>query len=301
MGARRRDRTQPHGLGDPGDRRRALGAVVGARLAPSAARRRRHTSRRPRARRRPGRQHRPVGAEPVDGIGPAGESEREQRRRDDGDRHTDQDAGGGGRRDGEEPGAPAVAAGVRPIAASTCESSRRGARCLPTAWPTATSAGAATTAAAMSRPLRCSSAARWAPSHERAGGLDVAPSRPAATAPRSRSAASAGSCRWSHRMVPMSAASASDPPPKSGPATASASVDGSSTRSNGSRTMPTTSASPSWTRSKDSIDTRPSTGRPRPDLEPVLVGRPFVDHDLVGAPRSRVPPGDEQRPSETAR
>ena len=40
---------------------------------------------------------------------------------------------------------------------------------------------------------------------------------------------------------------------------------------------------------------------PRPDLEPVLVGRPFVDHDLVGAPRSGVPPGDEQRPSETAR
>jgi hypothetical protein len=40
---------------------------------------------------------------------------------------------------------------------------------------------------------------------------------------------------------------------------------------------------------------------PRPDLEPVLVGRSFVDHDLVSAPRCGVAPGDEQRPSETSR
>ena len=194
---------------------------------------------------------------------------------------------------------------MRPIAASTCESSRRGARCLPTACPTATSAAAATTPAAMSRPLRCSSTARWAPSTS----VPVVSTSPRSTRRDSSEitlGASAGSCRRSHRIVPISAASANDPPPKSGPATASASVDGSSTRSNGSRTMPTTSASPSWTRSKDSIDTRPSTGLRVPISNPyssaarsltmissVLPGAGYRPAMSSGRPR---PPGDDASP-----
>ena len=96
--------------------------------------------------------------------------------------------------------------GERPIDASTCESSRRGARCRPIAWAMASTPAAATTAAAMSRPMRCNSAARCAPCTSAL----VASTSPLSTSGDSSemtAAASAGSRRCSHRMVPMLAPS----------------------------------------------------------------------------------------------
>ena len=261
MGARRRDRTQPHGLGDPGDRRRARDALVGARLGPAA-----HDERgaRPDGRERrprgPGQQHLPVGAEPVDRIGTAGEAEGEQRRDDHGDRQTDEDTGGerrARRRGARRAGVPPV---VRPIAASTWESSRRGARCLPTAWPMASSADGSHHPAAMSRPLRCSSTARWAPSTS----VPVVSTSPRSTRGDSSEitlGASAGSCR----SEPQDGADLGGVGQRS---TAEVGAGHRERRRSTDRRRGRTAAGRcrpprrrrARTRSKDSTDTRPSTG-----------------------------------------
>ena len=70
------------------------------------------------------------------------------------------------------------------------------------------------------------------------------------------------------RIVPGRASSPQSPSMKPGPAMANDSVDGSSTRSNGVRTIPTIVASPSGRASHDSNDSSPDSGARIPTSNP---------------------------------
>ena len=235
----------------------------------------------------------------MDGIGPAGKSEGEQRRRDHGDRHTDQDAGGGGRGDREEPGAPAC---------GRCEADRgehvrvltAGREVPPERLPDGDECRRSHHTGCDEQAVALQLDGSLGPFDERAGGLDVAPFDP----PRQLRDHARG-IGGVVQSEPQDGADLGGVGQRS-----TAEVGAGHRERVGRRIVDEVERQPDDADHFGVAELDPLEGFdrhealdrcPRPDLEPVLVGRPFVDHDLVGAPRSGVPPGDEQRPSETAR